>query len=378
MQQRMQFISEMEKKEKPFKHLCTEFGISEKTGYKWKKRYLENGLSGLFDQSRQPKNSPDKLNEDVITSIVNLKISHPYWGPKKIKILYENIHGDSPSISSINRILSKCSLVNKKRKRPIKITTDPFHRLIKPEAPNDVWCIDFKGWWKCGNEVIEPFTCIDLYSRKILEIQLVNSRKADIVKMIMTELFKKYGLPKIVKSDNGLPFASNSAALKLTTLSAWWMSLGIAPDRIKPGNPGQNGALERMHGVMSREVENNVIGGVIENQAVLNAWKDEYNSIRPNEALGMKTPDDVYVKSEREYEGDPEELEYPLGFYSRKVSMDGYVRIRSVPVFISSALRGLNIGLLPLDEKNYSIFLGEFPLGEINTETVCYAPIKEL
>lgn len=379
MDQKMKFIQEMQEKEMPFKHLCQKYGISEKTGYKWKNRFNEKGKLGLLDESRKPHSSPNSLREDEIARIVGIRVNHPYWGAKKIKAVYENTFSkDAPSISSINRILSKCDLVKKTRKRTVKIKEDPFHLLLKSEAPNDVWCVDFKGWWKSSNEICEPFTCMDLYSRKILTVYLVEDRSIVTVKAIMTELFKKYGLPKAIRSDNGSPFAVNSTPLKLTQLSAWWMVLGIIPDRTKPGHPGQNGTLERMHADIAREVENQVPGGRAANQKVLNQWVQEYNSIRPNEAIQMKRPDDVYQTSNREYVGDPDEIVYPMGFIARKVNKNGEIKLKNVLIPITTALRGHYVGLLEEGDGIYQVYLGEFHIGTINRKIACFIPLKKL
>ena len=258
MEQKEQFIKAMLESEKPFKHLCADFGISEKTGHKWKNRFYEQGMIGMFEQSRKPNDSPNRIDGDTAAELICLKNAHKAWGPKKIRELYAKAYPnkETPSLSSVKRILEKAGLVEKRRvRKPYSSDCPRLQQQIKAEAPNDVWCIDFKGWWKSNGELCEPFTVRDRYSRKILCAKLMASKSSEAVRAVMTDLFKKYGLPKVIHSDNGAPFAAPNGLLNLTNLSAWWITLGILPDRSMKGCPGQNGSLERMHADMANEIE---------------------------------------------------------------------------------------------------------------------------
>ena len=239
----------------------------------------------------------------------------------------------------MKRILDKAGLVKPQRIRSV-ITTDcpRLQQQLQAQAPNDVWCIDFKGWWKSDGEICEPFTVRDKFSRKILCARLMTSKTAESVKAVMADLFRKYGLPKAIHSDNGTPFAASNGLLNLTCLSAWWITLGIMPDRSLKGCPGQNGSLERMHADIAREIEGKIPGGRAANQAVLEGWVEEYNSLRPNEAIGMNTPDELYLPSPRKYDGDFDALEYPPGFLVRKVFRSGEIMIHGIRVTIGFAL----------------------------------------
>ena len=182
-----------------------------------------------------------------------------------------------------------------------------------------------------------------------------------------------------IHSDNGAQFAAPNGLLNLTCLSAWWITLGIMPDRSLKGCPGQNGSLERMHADIAREIEGKVPGGIRANQAVIDAWVEEYNSIRPNEAIGMKTPDDVYVNSERKYIGDYDEIDYPMGFQVRKVTRSGEIIFHSIRVTVGFALRGLQVGLKPSAKENiYDVFLTDFLLGTIDMNSTCFFPLENL
>ena len=382
MEQKEMFIKAMLENEKPFKHLCDEFGISEKTGHKWKKRFYEQGKLGLYEKSRRPDNSPNQIDGDTAAELICLKNAHNAWGPKKIRELYAKAYPekDVPSLSSVKRILEKAGLVEKKRiRKPCSPECTRLQQQIKAEVPNDVWCIDFKGWWKSNGEICEPFTVRDRYSRKILCAKLMTSKSSEAVRAVMTELFEKYGLPKVIHSDNGSPFAAPNGLLNLTNLSAWWITLGILPDRSMKGCPGQNGSLERMHADMAKEIEGKVPGGIRANQVVIDCWVKEYNSVRPNEAINMKTPDEIYVKSGRKYLGDYDEIEYPPGFQVRKVNNAGTIIVKGLRPVIGYALRGLQVGLKPIaDSNSFDVFLSDFLLGTLDMNSVCFYPLNEL
>lgn len=380
MKEKEKFIEEMLKAEKPFKHICEDFGISEKTGHKWKKRFYEEGKLGLAEKSRKAENHPNSLPEDTVIALIQLKTAHPYWGAKKIQAIFGKTHRgeDVPSLSSVNRVLSKADLVKKRRVKPPATDCRRLHAHIQPEEVNDVWAIDFKGSWKSDGELCEPFTVRELVSRKILCVKLMRSKSSEAVRGVMTELFKKYGLPKVIRSDNGTPFSSSNGLLSLTNLSAWWITLGITPDRTEKGSPGQNGSLERMHADIAREIEGKIHGGIEANQAVLDAWVEEYNSVRPNEAIGMKTPDEVFVPSPRKYIGDFDDIEYPVGFLPRKVLGSGEILLGGVRVSIGFSLRGLTVGLRPLGDNIFEVFLSDFLLGNLDMNSCCFFPLDVL
>lgn len=381
MELKQQFINEMLASEIPFSHLCKKYGISEKTGYKWKNRFFEQGSAGLLDRSRETMNHPNQLDGDTVAELVAIKLAHQAWGPKKIREIYAKTFPNktTPSLSSVKRTLDKAGLVVKRKiRKPAGSGCPRLQQQIQANEPNDVWCIDFKGWWKSDGEICEPFTVRDKFSRKILCIQLMTSKTSAAVKTVMQGLFRKYGLPKAIHSDNGAPFAAPNGLLNLTSLSAWWITLGILPDRSLKGRPGQNGSLERMHADIAREIEGKIPGGIKGNQAALDAWAKEYNSVRPNEAIGMNVPDDLYHASDRKYTGDYDEIEYPVGFLVRKVTGSGEIILNSVRVTIGYSLRGLQVGLRPNDDNTYDVFLADFLLGTLDMNSTCFYPLDGL
>ena len=381
MEQKEAFINEMLKNNKPFKHLCAEFGISEKTGYKWKNRFFDKGKAGLLNESKNPSH-PNTIDGDTAAELIRIKNAHVAWGPKKIREIYARAYPNKevPSLSSVKRILDKAGLVKKRIiRKPASSDCPRLQQQIQASESNDVWCIDFKGWWKSGGEKCEPLTVRDKLSRKILCVQLMTSKTSEAVRAVMTRLFKTYGLPKAIHSDNGAPFAAANGTLNLTNLSAWWITLGIMPDRSLKGCPGQNGSLERMHADIAREIEGKDTGGIKTTQAFIDEWVKEYNSVRPNEAIGMKTPDEVYTPSKRKYIGDYDEIDYPIGFLTRRVTGSGEIIVNSIRVSVGFALRGLQVGLRPSVEENiYDVFLTDFLLGTLDMNSTCFYPLDNL
>src|ERR1017187_975737 len=253
MDQRMEFV--MKALAHPnFRELCREYGISAKTGYKWRGRFFERGLGGLNELSRRPHGHADELGEAVVCAVVRLKQAHPHWGPRKIQALYQRKHGgEVPSESSFKRVLERAGLTVP---RQVRRSVEPG-RLgsgLKATQPNEVWSVDFKGWWRDRAGLrVEPLTVRDEHSRMLLEMRALASARTETVQACFERLFERHGLPGAIRSDNGSPFASVRAVLGLSRLSAWWLALGINLERSRPGCPQDNGAHERMHRDIDRK-----------------------------------------------------------------------------------------------------------------------------
>ena len=375
--QRKEFIRECINGNEAIKALCSKYNISEKTGHKWKNKFMEHGLSGLCDESRAPKSSPTQLGEDAVIRIINIRQAHPTWGPKKIAVLYERAYPGPgvPSVSSIYRVLEKAELIKKRRVRKTDGSGAALMRRVIPaEKPNDVWTADYKGWWYSSGQKCLPFTIRDLFSKNIFDVRLVEQASAQVAKELFKRLFYEFGMPCVLRSDNGSPFACTNSLLGLTTLSAWLMYHGVVPDRTDPGTPTQNGSHERMHGDIRREIQGQIPGGIQANQEAIDYWVKEYNTVRPHEALGMQTPASVYVSSERKYQGDDFEWEYPFGFETRIANNRGWIRIKKTRYFLSEALRGMMVGVEQQEEDEYMIWLGEFPIAILDTRLAVTRP----
>jgi putative transposase len=379
MDLRTEFITKSLTNAQSFISLCKEYGISTKTGYKWKKRFYDNGINGLYDQSRRPQNSPSKLDEDVVCELIKLKNAHPRWGAAKIISLYCDKHnGQTPAcLSSVKRIFDKAGLVKKRKRRKAKDTARIVNDIAVKE-PNDLWTVDFKGsWYSSDNKRIEPLTVRDAYSRYVLCSQVLANSKTETVKEYFKLLFEQYGLPAAIHSDNGTPFASSNSLLGLSRLSVWWLSLGITLNRSRPGKPQDNGGHERMHGDLAEAVEYVSGGDLITQQKEIELWRKEFNEVRAHQALGMAKPAEFYRKSDRNYDGDDFELEYPAGYLKRLVGKTGLIRMSSRRIFISTALYGYHVGLQPCENYNYLLWLGDLYLGELDSTTELLVPAQQ-
>jgi putative transposase len=292
---RTEFVLRVLESKVPFAELCKEYGISRKTGYKWKARFLEQGLEGLGDQSRRPAQSPNQVGEETLCRMVKLKLAHPAWGPRKIRAVFGRNHPEAelPSESTFKRVLDKAGLV-KRRRRRASVESGRIQNRLEAERPNQVWTVDFKGWWRTGDRMrFEPLTVRDAYSRFILCAQALENSRTQTVQSAFERLFLQQGLPEVIRSDNGSPFACTRAPLGLSRLSAWWLALGVDLDRIPPARPDQNGAHERMHRDIAWELECDAEATLSAQQAALDVWRATYNTERPHEALGMQVPADL-------------------------------------------------------------------------------------
>ena len=376
LEERKRFIHAVMESMRSFNDTCHEFGISRKTGYKWLHRFEDGGYPGLEDQSRRPNTAPGQLSEGLVCELIKLKLAHSSWGPKKIQALFGRIHGEStPSLSSVNRVFMKAGLVRRRRVR--KTPSGRMTSSIRIQAPNDVWTIDFKGWWRTrARDRFEPLTVRDAYSRYLLEARSLPDTRTASVQQAFVGLFKEYGLPRVIHSDNGAPFASRSNVRGISKLSAWLISLGIHIHHSRPGHPQDNGGHERMHKDLKEEVQVRYMGDAKLYQAEMDTWRNEFNTIRPHEALGMKTPADMYHPSERKYKEAPAQIEYPSAFQVRKVSAYGEIKIKGNNYFMTTALRKYMLGLKVVDSSQMAVYFASVFLGKLDLETVSFTPYQ--
>ena len=350
-------------------------GISAKTGYKWRDRFLALGKMGLRDASRRPIRSPLQLPESVVCELVRLKRAHQSWGPEKVRELYRRQHGTPPSLSSCKRVLTKAGLVEPRRIRPRK----EAGRIVSPivaQEPNDLWTVDFKGWWRTRNgQRFEPLTVRDAYSRYILCAQAMSNNTTAMVRTQFERLFEENGLPRTIRSDNGTPFAASNALLGLSRLSAWWLALGIDLDRIRPGHPEENGAHERMHRDIRHEIQALISGDIVQQQIALDLWRECFNQERPHQALGMKTPSELYRRSNRSYTGTPDEIAYEPPLFSRTVNHCGFVKIHGNHLFLSESLCGWQVGMKADGPDFLEVNFAHLRLGRIDLTTASFLPV---
>ena len=353
-----------------FRELCREYGISAKTGYKWRQRLLEHGLAGMNELSRRPREHPQELGEAVVCEMVRLKQAHPHWGPRKIQALYARQQaGEIPSESSFKRVLERAGLTVPRRVRR-SVESGRLSSGLKAQQPNDIWTVDFKGWWKDREGLrVEPLTVRDEHSRMLLEMRVLEDSRTESVRGCFERLFERHGLPGAIRSDNGSPFASANGLLGLSRLSAWWLALGIDLERSRPGCPQDNGAHERMHRDVRRELQAGRIG---RDQAAFDLWREQYNSERPHEALGMRVPAEVYRPSGRAYKGTPEDLDYG-GMETRRVKRrTGEIVYRKERIGISTAVGGWSVGLSAREDGLMEVWFSRLLLGHLEPTTACF------
>lgn len=352
--------------------LCREFGISRQTAHKWLRRYRDQGYLGLVEQSRRPASSPLATAEDVVVSIIELRTKHSTWGPHKIAgVLARQLGAGAPSGTTVARVLSRLGKV-KRRRPPARIWSVDGRPRIEVKAPNDLWTIDFKGWWRAVNgERCEPLTVRDAFSRKVLAVHLVASTNGTNVRRVLEQLFRKHGLPLAIQSDNGSPFICSRARGGLTLLSAWLVSLGIRIVRSRPGHPEDNGGHERMHRDLS-ELQLSPARSRRAQQVQCDRWMVDFNHVRPHDALDGKTPAELYRNSTRR-SLSPLLPTYPQGWLTRRTSKAGYVRIHGDHVFVASAVARQLIGLRQESEWQWSARFFEVDLGTIEILPIDHA-----
>src|SRR5215217_3386821 len=299
MDERLRFVARLLDGES-MSEVCREFGISRKTGYKIFTRYKDQGLEALTDRSRRPVRYANQLPSQIESQIVTLKQEKPHWGARKIReLLVRRLAGDVriPATSTIHAVLDRHGLVRRLGNRRPRATGPP---VSTGAAPNDLWSTDFKGEFKLGNgRSCDPLTVADHASRFILLCEALESTREEPVIAAFERLFGERGLPGAIRSDNGLPFASPNGLFHLSKLSVWWLRLGIAIERIRPGRPQQNGRHERMHLTLKKEATRPPGRNILQQQGRFDAFINEFNCERPHEALHMRPPADIYTYSAR-------------------------------------------------------------------------------
>jgi putative transposase len=342
--------------------LCREYGITRQTGHKWIKRFNESGYDGLEEHSRRPCQTPLAAGEEIVVAIVDAREAHSTWGPHKLRVLLSRRFGtQTPSESTIARVLKRFDKVRRRKHRPpVSIVTQAPSVDVK--EPNDVWTVDYKGWWRARNgDRCEPLTVRDAFSRFILATEVLSGTNLVDARTVFERLFKRYGVPKAIQCDNGSPFIASNARAGISKLSAWWISLGIKVIRSRPAHPQDNGAHERMHGDMAREIEVVPSGNRASQQRACSKWRQEFNHVRPHDAINDKTPAEVYKRSNRV--ARKHTAMYPSDWLVRKVNRVGQVKIASEHYFVSTSLTGYQVGLQPMDALHWRAYFYEIDLG---------------
>ena len=374
MDERLRFVARLLEGEK-MAPLCAEFGISRKTGYKIFDRYKDCGVQAFTDRSRRAYRQANRLPAQLEAVIVRLKREYPAWGAPKIreKLRQQFTGPHLPAISTVHAVLDRYSLVRHRRRRRYRATGT---ELSRPTDPNALWCADYKGEFLLGNrQYCYPLTVTDFASRYLLTCEALSTTQETFAFTVFERTFKECGLPRAIRTDNGLPFASAHALYGLSKLSVWWLRLGIELERITPGHPQQNGRHERMHLTLKREATKPAAANVLQQQARVETFITQYNRERPHQALDMKVPADLYGRSPRIYRG-LEELTYPFHDHTIAVTRCGRICFKSRKVNLSHVLAGQNVGVTQVGDRIWLVTFMQYDLGYFDDETCRLEPIE--
>jgi putative transposase len=364
--ERFRFVVDYESGNWSMAELCRRYGISRPCGYKWLRRYEKEGLDGLEDRSRARHFCPRTVDAKSEGDIVALRRAHMDWGPRKLRaVLMEKYPGrDWPACSTIGDIVDRHGLVvaRRMRRRASPTPVSPYDGLM----PNEVWAVDFKGWFRTGDGArCDPLTLQDHASRWLFRCQAARVCFEE-VRGLMEAAFREFGIPEVIRSDNGAPFASTGIG-GLSRLSVWWKRLGIRHQRIRPGHPQDNGRLERFHKTLKEATASPPAATLRAQQACFDRFRREYNEVRPHEALGQRPPAACYTPSPRPYPSRIPPVEYPEGMAVRTVEKCGQIKFHGKHVVIGLALRGEHIGLEALDERYWCIYFSDLVLGVVDS-----------
>ncbi len=377
MEEKLRFVFEYELGERSMSELCQRYEISRETGYVWLRRYRAAGVAGLVERSRAAQWHANQTPEEIEQMILELRQAHMRWGPRKLKRILEREEPGRrwPAASTIGTLLKREGLVVTRKKR---WRTAPYTApLAHAEEANRVWCADFKGWFRSGDgERIEPLTISDAHSRYLLRCQAVEKTDTARVQGIFEAAFREYGMPEAIRTDNGAPFASRALA-GLSRLAVWWIKLGIVPERIAAGHPEQNGRHERMHRTLKQEAAQPPAANRRQQQQALDRFRQQYNEVRPHEALQMRTPASVYQPSARSFPARVPEPEYPDSMLVRSVRLKGHFRWKKHDVFLSEVLWGESVGLLPEDDRWFTIYFAQLPLARFDSQKLQVTPLPK-
>jgi transposase InsO family protein len=337
--------------------LCARYGVSRKTGYKWLARYDASGLPGLTDQRRAPLHCPHRVAAPLSRLLCQAQRAHPSWGPRKLLQYLAPRHpeiDDWPAASTVGDLFAKRGLIPKRRRR----RAHQHPGVVPPltSAPNDLWTADFKGEFRTGDGVYcYPFTLADQHTRYLLACQGMASTKGAPVREVLERAFRTYGLPRAIRTDNGVPFATGGIH-GLSQLSVWWTRLGIQHQRIRPASPQQNGAHERMHKTLKAGTLRPPKATAVAQRRAFTAFRREYNEARPHGFLQGATPASRYTPSPRDYPARLPAIEYPTHFVVKRITNAGTFRFQHKLLFLSNTLKQLPVGLEEVDDGLWSLY----------------------
>jgi putative transposase len=368
MDERVSFIADHRSGLWTMTELCERYEVSRKTGYKWLDRYRSEGAAGLMERSHAPRVHGRLTPHNIADAILGLRQEHPSWGPRKIvaKLEMSQPEINWPSASTAGEILKRAGLVCSRRVR--RRVPPRIGQLTVPQYANHLWSIDHKGWVRLADgSRLEPLTVTDGFSRYLIKVAATGSTRYAVTRPVLERAFREFGLPEVIRSDNGSPFASTGAA-GLTALSVWWIKLGIRHERIDPGHPQQNGMHERFHLTLLEAMQPRAADRAAQARRFA-MFSREFNEERPHEALGQRTPASVYRPSLRSMPARLPKPDYPAGTSARQVRSNGEIKWQGDFIHISSALIGEAVALEQVADNQWQVRFFDVPIGVIDPAT---------
>ena len=365
--ERIRFIQDALSDRFTMSELCARYGVSRRVGYKWLARYEEEGRRGLRDRSRAPHHCPHRIQAEIVELLCAQRREHPHWGARKLLRILTTRHPQLtgwPAPSTAADLLARRGLVQRRRRR----RPHEHPGVVPPTttAPNDLWTADFKGQFRTGNGVYcYPLTIADQHTRFLLACHGLLSTQTVTARPVFERTFREFGLPRAIRTDNGVPFAS-AAIHGLSFLNVWWLRLGIRHQRIQPGRPQQNGAHERMHRTLKRQAVRPVRRTCAAQQRAFDAFRREYNTVRPHEWLNQDTPASHYSPSPRPYPSRLPAIEYPGHFLVKKITTGGTFRFHRKVLYLANALTDQPIGLEETDDGLWAIYFNTVLIATLN------------
>ena len=374
MTERIRFVLAVTQGQQSIAEACRIAGVSRKTGHKWLGRYAEGGVEALRDRSRAPHTHPNAIGLQTKALLLEARQLHPSWGAAKLVSWLSRRHPnvEFPALSTVSELMKRAGLVKPRRRTP---RTPPYTQPFMSAAePNALWSADFKGQFRTGDQrYCYPLTLSDAYSRYLLVCRGMLEPTTEVVWPWFERAFQEFGLPLAIRTDNGPPFASRSLG-GLSRLSAWWVRLGIRPERIEPGCPEQNGRHERMHRTLKDESIQPAKPTLRSQQLAFERFRTEYNEERPHEALAQSTPAELYCSSTRPYPAKTPEIHYPDDFIVRRVRVAGTIKWQGGFVRVSNVLSGEPVGLKQTSEDTWAVFYGPIELGRLDARSARIEP----
>jgi putative transposase len=369
VKERLRFVAQAQEGLYSMAELCERYGVSRQTGYTTLKRYDDLGVDGLKDGSHAPKNCPHRITEEMRELLLEQRRARPTWGPRKILARLQLRHPGQvfPAASTVGDLYSRELLV--KRRTRHRSWSQPGRTHVAVSGPNDLWTIDFKGEFRTRDgQLCYPLTIADAHTRFLLAVDALSSTAHAGAQVVVERVFREYGLPAVIRSDNGGPFATQAIA-GLSRLNVWWTQLGIKQDRIAPGRPDQNGSHERMHLTLKQDTVWPPQPDAQAQQGRFDGFRSEFNQERPHEALGMKTPGSLYVPSPRELPEQLPQPEYPGHCVIRQVRANGILHFRDRSIFLSELLIGHRVALEEIADGVWSLYFYDLLLARLEERT---------